>query len=240
VIYDTAEAENVLSAWARAMREAPDELSSTVVLFSGFGPQMPSQIMVLLCYAGDDEARANEAIKPFLRLGAVRSQDIQRKPYYAMLEDAVSPPPALRVAGHDGFLKTLSPEAIAVLAANYGHTGQPIAQIRALGGAVARISPEATAFAHRENEAIVVVPAFAPRDASDEQARQIRQAAWQPLAPLANGAFLNFLSDASAASVAAVYPSATYARLAHIKATYDPDNIFNHNQNIKPAATAQA
>jgi len=57
---------------------------------------------------------------------------------------------------------------------------------------------------------------------------------------LANGAFLNFLSDASEASVAAAYPSATYARLARIKATYDPDNIFNHNQNIKPAATAQA
>ena len=242
VIYDTAEAENLLSAWASSMREAPEELSSTFVLFSGFGPQMPPQIMVLLCYAGDDEARANEAIKPFLQLGqpgAVRSQDIQRKPYHAMLEDAVSPPPALRVVGHDGFLKTLSPEAIATLAANYGQAGKPIAQIRALGGAVARVSPEATAFAHRENEALVVVPAFAPKDASDEQAQQIRQAAWQPVAPLANGAFLNFLSDASEASVAAVYPSATYARLARIKATYDPDNIFNQNQNIKPAATAQ-
>jgi len=240
VIYDTAEAESVLAAWARSMREAPDELSSTFVLFPGFGPQMPSQIMVLLCYAGDDESEANNAISPFLQLGTVRSQDIQRKPYYAMLEDAVSPPPALRVAGHDGFLKTLSPEAIAVLAANYGHAGQPIAQIRALGGAVAHVSPEATAFAHRENEALVIVPAFAPKDATDEQAQQIRQTAWRPLASIANGAFLNFLSDASEASVASTYPSATYARLARIKATYDPDNIFNQNQNIKPAATAQA
>lgn len=239
VIYDPAEAENLLSAWASAMREAPEELSSTFVLFSGFGPQAPAQIMVLLCYAGGDEAAANEAIKPFLQLGAVRSQDIQRKPYHAMLEDAVSPPPSLRLMGHDGFLKTLSPEAIAALAANYGQAGKPIAQIRALGGAVERVSAEATAFAHRGNEGLVVVPAFGPRDASDEQAQQIRQAAWQPLAPLANGAFLNFLSDASEASVAATYPSATYARLARIKATYDPDNIFNHNQNIKPAATAQ-
>ncbi|HEU4783100.1 MAG TPA: FAD-binding oxidoreductase [Ktedonobacterales bacterium] len=239
VIYDPAEAENVLSAWARSMREAPEDLSSTFVLFSGFGPQLPAQIMVLLCYAGDDEARANEAIKPFLHLGAVRSQDIQRKPYHAMLEDAVAPPPALRVVGHDGFLKTLNSEAIAALAANYGQTGKPIAQIRALGGAVDRVSSEATAFAHRGNEALVVVPAFAPKDASDEQAQQIRQAAWQPLAPLANGAFLNFVSDASEATVAAIYPSATYARLARIKATYDPDNIFNQNQNIKPAPTAQ-
>lgn len=240
VIYDTAEAENVLSAWARAMREAPDELSSTIVLFSGFGPQAPAQIMVLLCYAGDDEAKANEAIKPLLQLGAVQSQNIQRKPYHAMLEDAVSPPPTVRVMGHDGFLKTLNPEVIATLAANYGQAGKPIAQIRALGGAMARVSPDATAFAHRENEALVVVPAFGPKDASDEQAQQIRQAAWQPLASIANSAFLNFLSDASESSVASVYPSATYARLARIKATYDPDNIFNQNQNIKPAATAQS
>jgi FAD/FMN-containing dehydrogenase len=239
VIYDTAEAENLLSAWARSMREAPEELSSTFVLFSGFGPQMPPQIMVLLCYAGDDEGAANEALNPFLQLGAVRSQDIQRKPYYAMLEDAVSPPPSLRVVGHNGFLKTLSPEAIAALAAHYGQAGQPIAQIRALGGAMARISPEATAFAHRGNEALVIVPAFAPNEASDEQAQRIRQAAWQPLAPMTNGAFLNFLSDASEASVASAYPSATYARLARIKARYDPDNIFNQNQNIQPAATTQ-
>jgi FAD/FMN-containing dehydrogenase len=239
VTYDPADAENVLSAWARAMREAPEELSSTVVLFSGFGPQMPAQIMALLCYAGDDEARANEAIKPFLRLGAVRSQDIQRKPYHAMLEDAASPPPALRLVGHDGFLKTLNAETIAALAANYGQTGKPIAQIRALGGAVDRVSSDATAFAHRGNEALVVVPAFAPKDASDEQAQQIRQAAWQPLAPFASGAYLNFVSDVSEATVAAIYPSATYARLARIKAEYDPDNIFNQTQNIKPALTAQ-
>jgi FAD/FMN-containing dehydrogenase len=239
VTYDPADAENVLSAWARSMREAPEELSSTLVLFSGFGPQMPAQIMVLLCYAGDDETRANATIEPFLHLGAARSNNIQRKPYHAMLEDAASPPPALRLVGHAGFLKTLNAEAIAALAANYGQTGKPIAQIRALGGAVDRVNSEATAFAHRENEALVVVPAFAPKDATEEQAQQIRQAAWQPLATLANGAYLNFVSDASEATVAAIYPSATYTRLARIKAEYDPDNIFNQNQNVKPTLTAQ-
>ncbi len=240
VVYDVAEVESVLSAWASAMRVAPEELNSTIVLFSGFGPQAPPQISVLLCYAGDDEAAASVAIKPLLQLGTVQSQAIRKKPYYAMLEDAIAPPPSLKLVGHNGFLKSLSTEALAVIAANYGKPGQPIAQIRSLGGAMARVSSQATAFAHRESEALVIVPAFAPADAPEEQADQIRQAAWHPLEAWSSGAFVNFLSDASEASVAAAYPSATYARLASIKASYDPDNIFKMNQNIKPIANPHA
>jgi FAD/FMN-containing dehydrogenase len=234
VVYDPAEAESVLTAWASSMREAPEELNASIVLFPGFGPQVPSAIMVLLCYAGDDGAAANEAMKPLLHLGTVRSQDIQKKPYYAMLEDAVMPP-GVKLAGHDGFLKTLSKEAISVIATHYGKPGTPMLQIRSLGGAMARVSPQATAFAHRENEALAVLVAFAPSNATEEQMHHIRQAAWHPLESLTNGAYINFLSDASPASVAAAYPSATYARLASIKAIYDPDNVFNQNQNIKPA-----
>jgi len=236
VVYDAAEVETVLPAWASAMRQAPEELNSTIVLFSGFGPQMPPQVMVLLCYAGDDEATANEAIKPLLHLAIVQAQDIQKKPYYAMLEDAVPPPPSLRAANHNGFLKTLSNKALAIMATNYGKPGTPILQIRGLGGAMARVSQEATAFAHREHEALVTGVAFAPSNAPEEQAQHIRQAAWRPLEPVTSGAYVNFLSDASQASVSAAYPSVTYARLASIKATYDPDNVFNQNQNIKPDA----
>jgi FAD/FMN-containing dehydrogenase len=239
VNYDTTEAHSVLTNWASAMRDAPDELNSTIVLFSGFGPQMPPQVMVLLCYVGDNEVAALHVIEPFLHLGAVRSQDIQKKPYAAMLEDAMVLPPTLRLVNHDGFVKTLNADLIEVLAAHYGQAGAPIAQIRRLGGAMARVSSEATAFAHRENEALVVVPAFAPVDAPDEQVQQIREAAWQPLAPFSSGAYGNFLSEASAASVAAAYPGETYTRLAHIKAIYDPENLFDQNLNIQPASTEQ-
>lgn len=233
VSYNTAERETVLTNWARAMRAAPETLNSTIVLFSGFGPQMPSQIMVFLCYAGDDEVKADHAIQPLLHLGTVESQDIRKRPYHTMLEDA-APPPGVRTASHNGFLKTLSSEMLTLLATHYGQAGQPLAQIRSLGGAMARVSSQETAFAHRENEALVVVPAFAPVNATEEQTHQIRQAAWRPLEPWASGAYVNFLSEASEASVAAAYPSATYARLARIKALYDPDNVFHFNQNIKP------
>jgi len=238
VIYDMAEVETVLAAWTSAMREAPEELNSTIVLFPGFGPQAAPQIMVLLCYAGDDETAANRAIKPLLHLGTVKGQNIQKKPYYEVLENAALPP-GLQMIAQNGFLKTLSKEALGVLAAHYGKVGSPIIQIRSLGGAMARVSPQATAFAHREHEALVIMAVFAPSATPEEQVRHIRQAAWRPLEPLTIGAYSSYLSDAGEASVAAAYPSATYARLASIKAIYDPDNVFNQNQNIKPAVIGE-
>jgi FAD/FMN-containing dehydrogenase len=47
------------------------------------------------------------------------------------------------------------------------------------------------------------------------------------------------VSDTSEETVAAVYPGDTFAHLAAVKATYDPENIFNQNQNIKPTVPSE-
>ncbi len=234
VIYDLAEMKTVLSKWADYMRGAPEELNSTAVIFSGFGPEVPPQLFILLCYGGDDEAAANEAIQPLLEFGTVRHQEIQKKPYYKMLEDPALPP-GVKTVSDNGFIKSLGEDVLATLAANYGQPGTAIIQIRSLGGAVARVSPEATAFAHRDYEAFVLAASIVPLDTTQEQANNIREAFWRPLKSFATGAYINFLSDAGEPSVATAYPTATYSRLASVKAQYDPDNVFNQNHNIKPA-----
>lgn len=233
VIYDLAEVETALPKWADAMRAAPEELNSTAVIFPGFGPQVPPSLMILLCYGGEDEAAANAAIRPLLELGTVRQQTIEKKPYYAMLEDAQMPP-GVKAVSDNGFVKTLDRDVLAALTTNYGKPGTAIIQIRSLGGAMRRIDPAATAFAHRDYEAFVLAAAIVPMDMPQEQVEHIRQAAWQPLKPFASGAYINFLSDAGEPSVTTAYPAQTYARLARVKAAYDPDNVFNQNHNIKP------
>jgi FAD/FMN-containing dehydrogenase len=145
-------------------------------------------------------------------------------------------PPGLKGVTENGFIKTLDKDVIAALAANYGRPGTAIVQIRSLGGAVARVPAAATAFAHRDYEAFVLAASLLPLDTPQEQANHTMEEAWRPLKPYASGAYANFLSDASERSVAAAYPTATYARLASVKAKYDPDNIFNQNHNIKPAS----
>src|SRR5207249_4531135 len=154
---------------------------------------------------------------PFLQLGTVKRQDIQKKPYSAMLKN-VELPPGFRMVAQNGFLKTLSKEALGVIAANYGKVGLPMIEMRSLGGALACVSPQATAFAHREHEALALTAAFVPANMSEEQARAMTRAAWRPLEPYSRGAYLNFLTDASESNTALVYPSTTYARLASIKA----------------------
>jgi hypothetical protein len=111
-----------------------------------------------------------------------------------------------------------------------------VAQLRVLGGAVARVPADATAFAHRASRIMVNVAAFyeGPQD------RVVREA-WvaefvDALRQRDTGAYVNFLADEGEARVRAAYPGRTWERLAAIKARYDPTNLFRLNQNIPPAA----
>lgn len=236
VTFDIAEAESILPKWIEYMRTAPEELNSTIALFSGFGPEVPPGLFMYVCYGGDDEAVANAAIQPLLELGTVREQDIQKKPYYQMLEDAQLPP-GFRVLSTTGFIKTLNQDVIDALTANYGRPGAPIVQIRSLGGAMSRVNPEATAFAHRNYEVFILAGKPVPVTTAPEEMERIRKEAWRPIEKFVEGAYINFQSDAGESSINAAYPPATYARLARVKAAYDPNNLFNQNHNIKPAVS---
>ena len=63
---------------------------------------------------------------------------------------------------------------------------------------------------------------------------------WQSVAALGVGTYINFQGSATDADVAAAYPPPTYARLAEVKQSYDPANLFALNHNIAPASAEQA
>jgi FAD/FMN-containing dehydrogenase len=110
-----------------------------------------------------------------------------------------------------------------------------VAQVRVLGGAMARVPSEATAYAHRSSRIMVNVAAFY-EGSTDKSVRE----AWVTQFAAAldqgdRGAYVNFLADEGEARVRAAYPGATWDRLAAIKRRYDPTNLFRLNQNIPPA-----
>jgi Berberine and berberine like len=110
-----------------------------------------------------------------------------------------------------------------------------LVQLRGLGGALARVDKDETAFAHRDARyfyAIINVWL----DAADDQAVHAAwtEALWQKVRHEGSGVYVNFLENEGPGRVREAYPGATYERLAKIKAHYDPDNLFRFNQNVPP------
>ena len=114
-----------------------------------------------------------------------------------------------------------------------------VVQIRVMGGAMARVPGDATAFAHRSYKVMLNVAAFY----TDEADRVEKQAWMEELSTAiqaASGAtsqcaYVNFVNDEGPERVHDIYPDATYQRLAEIKRRYDPTNLFRLNQNVAPA-----
>ncbi|MGH3087387.1 MAG: BBE domain-containing protein, partial [Rubrobacteraceae bacterium] len=110
------------------------------------------------------------------------------------------------------------------------------AQLRALGGAMARVPADATAFAHRASRIMVNVAAFydSPED------RAAREAWVEDFAAALHrgdsGAYVGFLGDEGEGRIREAYPGAAWERLVEVKRRYDPTNLFRLNQNIKPTA----
>jgi FAD/FMN-containing dehydrogenase len=109
-------------------------------------------------------------------------------------------------------------------------------QLRVLGGAIARVPADATAYAHRERRIMVNVAAMYQRldEAPVHDAWAAGVAA--ELDRGHPGAYVGFLGDEGADRVHEAYPGRTWDRLAAIKRRYDPTNLFRLNQNVEPAA----
>jgi hypothetical protein len=153
-------------------------------------------------------------------------------PYAEVLEDLAPLPAGLRMEVRSAFFSALDEARVAAVDELFRGGGAALS-LRSLGGAAARVSPDATAFAHRDAEVMVAaafpLPAAAPPGLLDQAVGR-----WSRVAALGSGAYVGFLGSAGPADVAAAYPPATYRRLAAVKRRYDPGNVFRRAHNILP------
>ena len=105
-------------------------------------------------------------------------------------------------------------------------------QFRVLGGAISRIAPDATAYAHRKSPIMVIVARVLEDD--ELGARLWTEELAEALYQGDDGAYVNFFGPHDGDRIEAAYPGETLARLRRIKATYDPMNLFCNNDNITP------
>ena len=236
----------VLRGLESAAANAPEALTTISFLMPAPpAPFIPEPIQgqltlaVMFVYDGDPEA-GQAALAPFRALATPMAELVMPMPYvgiYEMLKDAEQRAPA---SHRSVFLNTLDDATVDTILERMAAPSSPVAmtQIRILGGAMARVEADATAFAHRDAKVMVVI--ITPfEDASEAPVH----AAWthgyyEALRPRAIGVYSNFLEAEGDERIREAYPDATYRRLADVKRRYDPTNLFRLNQNIRPAPLA--
>ena len=216
----------LLKGWTAAMRSAPDELSTTLILMPGFG-DFPAGAILYVCLAGHDTA----ALEPLRAIGTVVAEDVSERAYAQILEEAHPPEGVLPVIGNT-LVRSVEEPLIESIAAAYAAGGR-VVFVRSLGGAFGRVDPQDTAFAHRDAEALVVSAAFLPPDATADQIAEAR-AVWRTIGEHGVGSYAGFLGSDTPEDIAALWPAETLERLRQVKRTWDPDNLFRRNFNIVP------
>ena len=109
-----------------------------------------------------------------------------------------------------------------------------VAQLRVLGGALARVPADATAYSHRDRRIMANIASMTMSvDELPERAAWVAEVS-EELNPGDDSGYVGFLGDEGDARVRAAYSPETYERLTAVKAEWDPDNVFRLNQNIPP------
>jgi FAD/FMN-containing dehydrogenase len=139
------------------------------------------------------------------------------------------------------YLDELTDPAIEVIAQHLPTKKSPMSfmPVFVLGGEYARHADDETAFGgSRRARYVVNVAAVAPTAELLDADRAWARAFWSDLVPHAGGvgSYVNFMADFEQDRVVASYGPEKYDRLSRVKATYDPDNVFHLNANIRPAA----
>jgi FAD/FMN-containing dehydrogenase len=232
----------VIHSFVAEADAAPVELSTIAnIMVAPPMPFVPAEvhgrlvIMAMLVYAGESKA-GERAITPFRALAEPIADMVKPMRYpeiYPPEEGAYHPV----ATGRTMFLDTIDrPVAETIVEYLQASSAQmAVAQIRVLGGAMAQVPADATAFAHRSSRIMVNVAALyeRPDEAAVHEpwlsgfAAALRQGE--------GGAYVGFLGDEGEARIREAYPGSTFERLAAIKGRYDPTNLFRLNQNIPPA-----
>jgi hypothetical protein len=233
----------VIRSFVAAAQAAPDELSTIAnIMKAPPMPFLPAEphgqliVMAMLAYAGAAEA-GERAIAPF-RAIAKPLADMVKPMRYQEIYPPEQPGFHPVATGRTMFIDAVDREVAETIVGHLQTATAPMAavQLRVLGGAMARVPADATAFAHRSSRIMVNVAAMYGRPEEAEVYEPWVSTLAAALRQGDGGAYVNFLGNEGEARVRAAYPGATWERLAAIKARYDPTNLFRLNHNIPPAA----
>jgi len=242
IVHPLEKASELLPKFCRIAKEAPDKLTIWVVMRKAPPlPFLPAEwhgkevLIFAACYSGDMK-EGEKAVKPLRALGAPIVDVISPHPFtgwQSAFDPLLTPGARNYWKSHD--FNDLPDAAIKAIIDAVRTLPSPECEvfIAHVGGAMARVAANATAWPNRDAHFIMNAHSRWRDKAQDRAGVAWARQLFEATAPFASGSvYVNFMPEDENDRVANAYGS-NYRRLAEIKRRYDPDNLFRMNQNIR-------
>lgn len=245
ILHPLERGRDVLRFFQELCDSAPDELFlRAMLLLAPAAPFVPEELrgrpslMLQAAYFGSD-AEGERCLRPLREFGPPAVDLLRPLGYLDLQQAGPAIPPGLFAYARSEWLRRLDERAIDALVAGAGQISAPftLIEIQQMGGAMSRIPAGDTAFGYRHAaHHLAILSMWPPSEAPEGRITWARALSEELRPASAGGPYVNLLmGDEGEERVRAAYGPENYARLAEIKARYDPDNVFQINHNIKPA-----
>lgn len=230
LVFDASDTADLLEKWGAAVEAAPRDLTSFIIV----APPRRGQPAIAQLMAVVDSDQPNviiDRLQPLAEIAPLLDQNVVITPYVNIMANAQDGAhngqgdPVTR----SGLIRHITPEFAAAAARLIRNGVVYFFQIRSVGGAVADVDPDATAYGYRSANFSVV--AFGVN-------RERVNLLWDELAQHFEGLYLSFETDQRPERLNDAFPPRTLERLRALKTKYDPDNVFRDNFNIAPKPEA--
>ena len=231
LVYDARDTARLLERWGAAVEAAPRDLTSFLMM----GPPrrgQPAVAQAMTMVASSDPETVVSRLQPLAEAAPLYDASAVIMPYASVMANAQRTDHSGQgePIARSGLLRRLTP-AFAAAADRLLRSGAVyFFQIRSVGGAVADVDPDATAYAYRSANFHVTALGTG---------HERMNALWDALRPHFEGLYLSFETDLRPERLNDAFPPRTLERLRALKAQYDPENVFRDNFNIQPAPAGQ-
>lgn len=224
--FDASDITGFLERWGRVVERSPRDLTSFLIM----GPPRPGRptvAQVMSMVDSDQPETIIARLQPLADIAPLYDQQVVLTSYANVMANAQGSAhqgqgePVAR----SGLIERMTPEFAAAAERLLRSRALFFFQLRSVGGAVADVDPDATAYAYRS--ASFHVTAFGAN-------RARMDAAWDELSEHLTGMYLSFDTDPRPERIGDAFPPRTLQRLRGLKERYDPSNLFRDNFNIRP------